>query len=167
MLTPLRAEVNALLAQIPVRRKPALRRCDTGDALLATDLPFAAEEDAVLAFCAAAKAAGWQVATAENGWLLLDKAVPAPLLRMPAVLVGECGCCIALLARHPEAGETERLIRCIVTAEEAGTAALDRCCAALHERLAAMLRLHQPLPGALMPYLIHAYEKYSEGRTSL
>ena len=45
MLRALRAQVNAALAEVPVRRRPALRRSDAPDALLATDLPHAAEAE--------------------------------------------------------------------------------------------------------------------------
>ena len=80
MLTPLRAEVNALLADTPVRRKPALRRSSVPDALLATDLPHAADAQAVEGVLRRAEAMGWHVYAAQNGWLLLDKPVlPASL----------------------------------------------------------------------------------------
>ena len=80
MLRELRAQVNALLADTPVRRKPALRRSDAPGALLATDLPHAADEAATADFIARAEAAQWSVRRAENGWLLLDKPVlPASL----------------------------------------------------------------------------------------
>lgn len=164
MLTPLRAEVNALLGQIAVRRRPALRRSDAQGALLATDLPLAAEETAVRAFIAAAEAAGWQVSQAENGWLLLDKSVPDPMEAIPPVLNGECGCCLSLLLRHQEDGDAAELIREVVRAEEAGEAPFRRLCGTLHTRLAAMLRLRQPLPGRLTPYLLHAYRMYYDGR---
>lgn len=164
MLSPLRAEVNALLAQTPVRRKPALRRSDAPEALLATDLPFAAEDGAVADFIAMAEAAGWHIGRADNGWLLLDKPVPAPSADMPAQAEGECGCCISLLARHPDGGDAAELIREVVRAEEAGVRAFEQLCIRLHEDLAARLRCHQPLPGALLPYLAHAFNTLSDRR---
>lgn len=164
MLTPLRAEVNALLARTTVQRRPALRRSDAPDALLATDLPYAAEAMAVADFISRAEAAGWYVKRAANGWLLLDKPVPVPGVDMPASASGECGCCLSLLARHPGDGGAAGLIREVVRAEEAGAIAFERLCGDLHARFAAMLRLHQPLPGALTPYLIHAYRKLYDGR---
>ena len=71
MLTPLRREMQALLATVPVRRKPALRRSDAPEALLATDLPLAAEEAAVADFTALAENAGWTVLR-RGDWLLMD-----------------------------------------------------------------------------------------------
>ena len=155
MLTPLRAEVNALLADTPVRRKPALRRSSAPDALLATDLPHAADAQAVEGFLRRAEAMGWHVYAAQNGWLLMDKPVPVPAWSMPET-AGHCGCCISLLQRHPEAGEAGGYIREVVRAEEAGAGDFIRLCERMHAEFAAMLRQHQPLPGALLPYLAHA-----------
>lgn len=164
MLSVLRAEVNVLLAKTPVRRKPALRRADAQGALLATDLPHAADDTATADFIARAELSAWQVSRAENGWLLLDKPVPAPQTTIPALAEGECGCCISLLARHPEDGTAAEMIRECVRAEEAGKQTFERFCGSLHARLAAMLRQHQPLPGALLPYLAHAYRNLSDRR---
>lgn len=157
MLSSLRAEINALLASADTRRRPALRRSDAPDALLATDLPHAAQDAAVVDFIRRAEAAGWRVELAQNGWLLLDKDVPVPDAEIPACAGGPCGCCISLLARHPQDGDARRWIRRVVTAQEAGEAAFLRLCVRLHQELAAMLRLGQPLPGALLPYLARAY----------
>lgn len=164
MLTSLRAEVNALLSETQVRRKPALRRSDTPYALLATDLPFTTEERLVEDFIASAEAAGWTISRADNGWLLLDKPVPVPDVDANKTATGECGCCLSLLARHPDDGDAEELIRAVVRAEEAGIVAFGRFCTALHSHLAALLRQHLPLPGTLRPYLIHAYETLSDRR---
>ncbi len=164
MLRALRAELNALLADTPVRRKPALRRSDVSGALLATDLPFASEADDAADFCRRAQAAGWQVRVADNGWQLLDKAPPVPQTAVPQEAQGECGCCLSLLLRHPETGEADETIRRVLRAEEAGWRAFDRLCAQLHAELAAMLRCRQPLPGALTPYLAHAYQTLTDGR---
>lgn len=157
MLSALREEINALLTATQTCRRPALRRSDTPEALLATDLPFAAEDGAVAGFIARAEAAGWQVRRAENGWLLLDKEVPVPQAEIPLGAQGPCGRCISVLARHQEAGDARVWIRRIVTAQEAGERPLERSCSQLHRALAEMLRLRQPLPGALLPYLAQAY----------
>ena len=164
MLTPLRAEVNALLAETPVRRKAALRRSDAPDALLATDLPYAAAPADAADFIERAEAAGWAVNRAENGWLLLDKPVPVPVASVPERAEGACGCCLSLLLRHPDDGSARELIRELVRAEEAGNVAFERFCTALHSHLAALLRLRQPLPGALLPYLAHAYATIADRR---
>lgn len=165
MLTPLRAEVNLLLAATPSRRKPALRRSDVQDALLATDLPLAADAEDVRRFVSAAEEAGWQVEPADNGWLLMDKPVPVPDAEIP-MAVGECGCCLSLLLRHPEDGEAAVLIREIVRAAEAGLQPFERLCARIHRELAAMLRRREPLPGAIVPYLSRAYRDLTDGRNS-
>ncbi len=167
MLTALRAEVNALLAATPVRRKPALRRSDAPDALLATDLPFAADADAAADFIERAASAGWRVRTAENGWLLLDRDVPVPADAIPAEAPGECGCCLSLLARHPQDGDAGEMIRRVVKAQEAGWRTFERLCGQLHAELAEMLRLHEPLPGALIPYLAYAYVSIKNQYVSL
>lgn len=155
MLKPLRAEVNALLEAVLGRRKPALRRATVPEALLATDLPHAADAPAVEAFIRQAEKLGWRVCLAENGWLLLDKPVPVPTGDIPA-LPGRCGCCLSLLQRHPETGDARPYIREAVRAEEAGVGDLIRLCERMHAEFAAMLRLHRPLPGELLPYLARA-----------
>ncbi|MBQ8200520.1 MAG: hypothetical protein IJZ74_01990 [Clostridia bacterium] len=156
MLSSLRQQVQAALMEVPARRRPALRRSDAPDALLATDLPLAASEEEAAAFICGMTAQGWRV-TRQGSWLLLDAEVPVPELRLPAVLRGECGCCISLLMRHQEAGEAAAYIRAVVKASEAGRQPFERLCLQLHAELAAMLRRQQPLPGALVPYLCQAY----------
>lgn len=156
MLKALRAGVNAVLAETAVRRSPALRRSDTPDALLATDLPFAADAEAVVEFIARMTADGWRVWPAVNGWLLLDTEVPVPAGGV-CTAEGECACCISLLQRHPDSGEAKEEIRALVKAAEAGAQAFERYCEQLHHRLAARLRQHEPLPGVLLPYLQQAY----------
>ena len=157
MLTALRQQVQAVLYAIPAKRKPALRRSDAPDALFATDLPLIAEVSAVAAFTAELKKMGWTVREGK-GWLMLDAAVPVPAYTVPAELTGECGCCISLLLRHDEAAAATEAIRAVVKAADAGKQPFDRLCAQLHGELAARLREHQPLPGALLAYLCRADE---------
>lgn len=164
MLRALRAEVNGLLAGTQVKRKPALRRSDAPGALLATDLPFAAEPEAVDAFHKEAEAAGWSLRRAENGWLLLDREAPTPEVKIPADAAGECGCCLSLLRRHGGNADAREMIRRVLRASEAGIREFDRLCGQLHAEMAAMLRLHQPLPGALAPHLAFAYLTLTDGR---
>lgn len=161
MLTALRREVQALLAAIPADRKPALRRSDDASALLATDLPLIARDDAVNAFIAAAQADGWTV-TFGKGWLLLDHAVPVPEVQVPPVIQGEAGCCLSLLLRHPGEDAPKTYIRALVKADEAGKAYLERLCAQWHRDFAGMLRRHEPLPGGLTPYLCAAIHHHTE-----
>ena len=158
MLTALRAQVNAALAEVPVQRRPALRRSDDPRALLATDLPLVTDADALNRFVRRMAAMGWRVQTAPNGWLLLDRDVPVPELVQPQAPEGECGCC------HPEGGAANHLSRPPVKAAEAGKQPFERCCAGLHARLATLLRQRQPLPGALLPYLCSAYSRHYDRR---
>lgn len=164
MLRELRAQVNALLADTPVRRKPALRRSDAPGALLATDLPYAADEAATADFIARAEAAQWSVRRAENGWLLLDRPVPMPDAPEMTDYQGECGCCLWLLRQHPDNGDAAEMIRQLVRAQEKGPAEIERFCGALHASLAAMLRRGEALPGSLAPYLAAAYQTIMNGR---
>lgn len=163
MLRALRETVQAALYAVPARRKPALRRSDLPDALFATDLPLAADEAAVAGFSAAMKGMGWRC-DERNGWLVLDATVPVPDACIPERLVGECGCCISLLLRHPDRATAEDYIRSVVKAADAGCIPFERLCGQLHAAFAERLRMHQPLPGGLLPYLCFAYQQlYNEG----
>ena len=159
MLTALRQQVQGMLYAVPTQRKPALRRSDALDALFATDLPLIADADAISGFVAEMERHGWTVRPL-NGWLMLDAPVPAPEAAIPAVLTGECGACISLLLRHPEDAPAEAFIRAVAKAAEAGRQPFERLCVQLHGEFAARLRAHQPLPGALLPYLCRAYHTF-------
>lgn len=159
MLTGLRQQVQGVLYAVPAKRKPALRRSDAPDALFATDLPLVAEAEVIRDFAAHMEACGWTVRE-RNGWLTLDAAVPVPETVIPADLVGECGCCISLLLRHPEAAPAADVIRAVVKAADAGKQPFERLCTQLHGAFAAHLREHRALPGALLPYLCHAYNMF-------
>lgn len=159
MLRELRRQVQAVLYAVPAKRKPALRRSDAADALFATDLPLIAEADAVAAFRVELENQGWRIFE-RNGWLTLDAPVPTPTCHVPADLAGECGCCISLLLRHPDNAPAADHIRAAVKAADAGRQPFERLCAQLHGEFAARLRNHQPLPGALLPCLCHAYEAF-------
>ena len=159
MLTGLRQQVQAVLYAVPATRKPALRRSDAPDALFATDLPLIAQEDAVRTFIADMEAAGWRVRK-HNGWLTLDAPVPVPDHTIPTALAGESGCCISLLLRHRDDAPAEDFIREAVKAADAGRLPFERLCVRLHGEFAARLRRHEPLPGALLPYLCYAYEAF-------
>ncbi len=152
MLTALRLQVQEILYAVPAKRKPALRRSDAPEALLATDLPLIADAAAVEAFRKAMTSRGWRIGE-RSGWLTLDVPVPAPSADIPGSLQGECGCCISLLLRHPGDAPAEALIRDAVKACDAGRQSAERLCARLHGELAVRLRKRQPLPGALTPYL--------------
>lgn len=156
MLTALRREAQAVLEEAAVIRKPALRRSDDPDALLATDLPMVTDDAAVERFMAEMAEQGWRVSRAGD-WLVLDKDVPVPESMSSAALAGEIGCCASLLERHP-CGETDkRAIRAVIKAAESGRPALERLCGKLHAQWAEALREHRALPGDLLPYLCQAH----------
>lgn len=159
MLTALRTQVQGVLYAVPAKRKPALRRSDAPDALLATDLPLVAEDDAVQDFTADMTCRGWRVSV-RNGWLALDAPVPVPTYAVPDALMGECGCCISLLLRHQDDAPAEDFIRSVVKAADAGRLPFERLCGQLHGEFAARLRRHEALPGALLPYLCRANEMF-------
>ena len=156
MLAELRREVQAALLQVETARKPALRRTTVPDALLATDLPLTAGEEAVARFAEALRAQGWTVRAAD-GWLQLDKPVPVPAADLTAPYPGECGCCLSLLQRHPGGAADALLIRRVVKAAEGGAQPFQRLCRQLHGELAEALRRHEVLPASIAPYLARAY----------
>lgn len=158
MLTALREQVQSILYEIPAKRKPALRRSDLADALFATDLPLVAERSAVETFCARIGQLGFRV-WLYNGWLVLDGPVPVPQTHLPSALAGECGCCISLLLRHPDAEPADAYIREVVKAADAGRQPFERLCASMHRTFAERLRKHERLPGGLIPYLCYAYHE--------
>lgn len=155
MLTALRETVRTVLSETPARRKPTLRRSDSPEALLATDLPLVADDPAVEGFIRRMAALGWRVWPVGD-WLLLDADVPEPACRVPAYLHGELGCCVSLLRRHPGGETDQEVIRALVKAAESGAPALEKLCARLHAEWAAALREHRNLPGGLLPYLCRA-----------
>ena len=145
--------MQTALGSVNVHRKPALRRSDRPDALLATDLPLAADREAVQDFVERMTATGWRV-WEEKNWIFLDAEVPVPEAVDCSAAAGELGCCLSLLERHEGSAAPKETIRAIVKAAESGT--IERLCAQLHREWAAALRRHQPLPGGLQPYLIRA-----------
>lgn len=157
MMKQLRRELQSMLACVPCSRPPTLRRCRNENALLATNLPYIAASEDVSRFAEACRACGWTVAE-ENGWLLLDHPIPPPDAAIPTALLGEVGCLISLLLRHPQDNAPCRdEIRALVKACEESPAAVRRLCGTLHGEWAHRLRKHELLPGALLPYLCAAH----------
>ena len=162
MLGEMRREVREELDRCPVSRPAVLRRSDLPDALLACDLPTVADEATVAAFIASMEERGWTVRRAVI-WLILDKPVPAPTCpETPVTATGEAANVISLLERHQNDVQDVEAVRAVVKAAEAGPRNLERLCRQLHGAWAEKLRLDQPLPGALLPYL---YEATKEGST--
>ena len=155
MLTALRAACRAHLDRACARRAPALRRSSAPDALLATDLPLIAPEEAVAAFRRDMAREGWAIRE-EKGWLLLDHPIPPPPTQAVTDYSGEAGCCLWLLMRHPGTDCPAAWVRALVKAHEEGAASLERLCRAWHGELARRLRLGLSLPGGLAPYLAQA-----------
>lgn len=162
MLTALRQAAQEALRGTPAVRRPALRRADDPEALLATDLPLVADSEELEAFTARMMAQGWCVWRAGD-WLLLDAEVPAPEAHVPDDLRGEAGCCVSLLARHPNPMVDRVAVRALVKAAESGETALERLCGQWHARWAAALREHRDLPGGLLPYLCRAMYRTQGG----
>lgn len=158
MLRALRRQVQARLASVPCRRRPALRRTDDPGFLLMTDLPQAASPQDVAAFAQALRHLGWKVEEAP-GWLLLDGPIPVPACPAPTSYPGEAGCCAWLLQQHPGGDAPPDMLRALVKAAEQGAPHVERLCSGWHGQLAAMLRRHQPLPGGLLPYLLAAMKE--------
>ena len=156
LLTPYRRAAQAALACCPAPRKPFLRRSLRADALLTTDLPR-------LASCAplieALERQGWQVCQQDGLAELTPPLVPpsAPPYGWGADRPARRRLC-SLLSRHPE-GAAQPEILAFLKAEEAGEAALTRCCQELWRSCAARLRRGEPLPGELLPYALAALAK--------
>lgn len=161
MLRALRAQVNAHLWQAQTVRKPALRRTDDPSALLMTDLPRIASEEAVAAFVEAITAEGWRVQCGPD-WILLDHDVPVPEAPWPEEYPGETGCCAWLLRQHPGDASAQGYIRALAKAADAGHDKVEQLCRQWHGEFAACLREHRPLPGRLAPYLCAAMKEEAE-----
>ena len=144
-MNKLRQELNEMLAASGGSRPAALRRSQRADCLYATDLPKAAEPEAVNDFLCLAGTAGWRAEKAD-GWIQLDK-IPNDPPEPPGHAGPEARCCAALLRQHPEKrrnGDREK--RILIKAAEEGAAARERACAALHREWAEKLRRHEGLP---------------------
>ena len=155
MLARLRQEARGAWEDLPLVRTPALRQARPPDMLLATDLPQLTGEEGKLSFVQRLRARGWLVRE-ENGWLLLDRALPEPLHRLtPAE--GEAACLHSLLTRHPDDLPDEAAARALAKAAELSPQQLQNLCGLLHRQMAVRLREHKPLPGRLIPCLEGAY----------
>lgn len=159
MMKRLRCMIRPLLEAVPARRAPTLRRCDDSGALLATNLPFLADESAVLDFIHSAETQGWTV-TPRNGWLLLDHDVSILDMPVPDAPRGEIGCLISLLVRHPmDTSPCQDELRALIKSAEVSAEALEQLCGQLHRQWAERLRRHAPLPGGLLPCLCELHHQ--------
>ena len=152
MLTELRKNIAELISQCPTRRPCAVRRSLSPDFLLAIDLPHAAEEATVEKFLHLAQENGW-TASVENGWILLDHALPVPPAYADTAANGRLANAIWLLQHHPSDETDDAALRALAKAAEEGDKAVERFCDGCVKDWAVRLRMHQALPGALLPYL--------------
>ena len=146
-MNTLRTELKRHLEAVDTRRPAALRRSERTDALYATDLPLAAEPEAVEAFCRAVQADGWLVKQ-EGNWLQMTKPVfYPPAGGFDGPYGPEAACCASVLRRHPGRREPARdwALRLIKAGEE-GPGAFEAVCRDLHRELARRLRLGAGLP---------------------
>lgn len=147
----MRREILAAMPQ-GLPRRPALRRALTDDAWFATDLPLFCPE-AVSALRAALP--DWHIAHAANGWLLLEKELAAPelCLHKDTAVPGEIDCLISLLERHPSEKTDSAALHRLLKAADHSAKELEQEARRQHNAWAALLRCHQSLPGALLPWL--------------
>jgi len=155
-MNQLREELNRMIRECPARRPAAIRRSLREDRLYATDLPRAADGEAVKAFLKRVREAGWQ-AEIRDGWIELDKALTHPPAGWaPGAPGPQSGCCLSLLEReHPERDGTDRreaeeaaarAIRRLIKAGEAGGTAWEDTCRDLHREWAERLREGKAIP---------------------
>lgn len=154
MLTALRRSALMLMDSEHPPRRPALRRADSDDWLLASDIPQLLPAPQLSRLILRLQEAGWRTGL-RGGWLYLDHPIAVPPLTHLPQSNGEASCLLSLLARHQESPllEDRAASRALVKAAEQSGSQLETCCAQLHAACAARLRLHQPLPGALLPLL--------------
>ena len=163
-----RQELSELLAEVPCRRPPALRRSLKSEWLYATDLFQAADPDSAAVFLKRAAELGWH-AEQDGSWLQLKRSFTEPPEHgFEGPFGAEAVCCASLLRRHLEtkkekmrteeapqwimedtseaekAAETVRIL--LVKAGEQGPEAYEQACGGLHREWAQRLRKKQTLP---------------------
>ena len=141
MLKRARTEAAELLAGLPVRRSPAVRRAIPDGWMLACDLPQCAEAETVRLFRRKAEAAGWRTER-RDGWLLLDK--PSILNAGTDEDTGtsdEQTCVLSLLSRHPGFRDDPDVLRTLAKLSELSPTAAEPEYRKLHRELAVRLRL--------------------------
>ena len=142
-----RNELTALMDISGFQRKPALRRSNLNEYLLATDYPMTADKQSVQSFIIAAEQAGWQTKE-DRGWIHLNRAPQFEAAEQIPDPGPEAACCLSLLNRHPDGrtasdGCTERML---LKAMEEGSTACEHICRKLHCEWAVLLRSHSGLP---------------------
>ena len=146
-MNKLREEIQALFSGTECTRPAAVRRSLLEGFLYATDLPQAADAEAVSAFRREAEKAGWRTEEA-SGWIQLDRvsgASPADVYRGPYGT--EAQCCAGILRRHPGTRKNgDREMRMLLKAGDEGPEAYERVCRILHREWAAALRKKEALP---------------------
>lgn len=164
LMTPYRQTVQALLADLPVTRRPFLRRSLRPDALLATDLPRVTTPPWQAWFLASLERQGWSVLCCGELLELTPPLTPPP--STGPVRPGAGGPALrrlhSLLSRHPQPGGDPTPVLAFLKAQESGPQPLESLCYALCRQCALCLRNHQRLPGELLPYVHHALMEEGE-----
>ena len=138
-----RKQLQELLAAVRTVRKPALRRSESDEYLLATDLPAVTDAENLRLFTEAAENEGWAW-TIRSGWLLLDMVLKRTVIiaeRFP-----ESEACAGILKRHPERRDGKREWRELYKACEQGGIIERAAFRKLHSEMAIALREHKDLP---------------------
>lgn len=137
---PLRLELQALLASLPVQRPPALRRSRLAAAVFSSDLPRCASPETVRLFLQRAAASGWE-AWEEGGWVHLRKEEDRLALEcLRGAAEGEGASILSVLQRHPDMRFSPEEGCLLVKAREEGGPRWEAACRAVHLSLALRLR---------------------------
>ncbi|MDO4483038.1 MAG: hypothetical protein Q4C54_00990 [Clostridia bacterium] len=141
MLTKEREQLRMLMAQAGFHRRPALKRCQDPDYLMATDFPAAASEEQTEVFVHSLQNHGW-LCTRKGNWLFLDKeSYELPNPPVPDTIpAGEIGCCISLLQRHMSDCGDIRLVRLLMKTADESAQKTEALCLVWHREWAAGLR---------------------------
>ena len=163
-----RQELSELLAEVPCRRPPALRRSLKSEWLYATDLLQTTDPDSAAVFLKRAAELGWR-AEQDGSWLQMTRSFTEPPEHgFEGPFGEEAACCASLLRRQTETNEAkkqtddasqwlpanvseakktaERVRILLVKAGEQGPEAYEKACGGLHREWAQRLRKKQALP---------------------
>lgn len=152
IMTECRQQLQALLEIPGSTRQAALRRSNDASALFTCDLPVWAPPEMILIIRQRLIHAGWQVWDNRGWWQFFF--LPAPPERVPELQCSsEEGCILSLLRRHPEGTASPEEILALLKALDSPAAQRERYFRELHAAFACRLRLGQPLPGDLLPWL--------------
>ena len=139
-----REKMQQLLARVPAKRKPALRRSESEDHLFATDLPELTDTESLRTFRETLLKEGW-TSSIVSGWLLMDRVPPEKIIT--AERSAEAEACAAILERHSaQKNSGDREWRMLYKACEQGGEKEEKAFRTIHGELAQALREHRSLP---------------------